>query len=223
MSNKRSLLELIDFYLVTDSSLSRKGTLSDVGNAVEAGCRIVQYREKSGSTRDMVLEALQIKKQCGSETIFLVNDRVDIALAVDADGVHIGQDDMPITIARSLLGEDRIIGLTVHNITEAIEAERNGADYVGLSPIFNTSTKKDAGESIGPQRIQEVKDAISIPVVAIGGIDKQNCVEVIRGGADSLVAISAIVCSDDVKRETKDFIDIIRKTRLKCCNDDGRK
>ncbi|KXS44941.1 MAG: thiamine-phosphate pyrophosphorylase [Methanolobus sp. T82-4] len=214
MNTKISLLEMIDFYLVTDSGLSKKGTVSDVKCAVAAGCRIVQYREKSGTTKDMILEASQIKKLCGNEAIFLVNDRIDVALAVDADGVHIGQDDMPIDIARQLLGPDKIIGLTVHDLDEAMEAERKSADYVGLSPIFDTSTKKDAGNGIGPESIRAVKDAISIPVIAIGGIDKENCVSVVRGGADSLVAISAVVCSEDVERETRSFIDTIRKTKL---------
>jgi thiamine-phosphate pyrophosphorylase len=213
MTDKRALLDEIDFYLVTDSGLSKKGTLSDVEKAVAAGCRIIQYREKSISTKDMILEAEQIKALCGSESIFLVNDRVDVALAVDADGVHIGQDDMPMATARELLGPDKIIGLTVHNVEEALEAERMGADYVGLSPIFNTSTKKDAGDRIGPESIRPVKDAIKIPIVAIGGINKQNSESVIIGGADSLVAISAIVCSDDVEKETREFIDLIQRTR----------
>ena len=213
MTDKRVLLDEIDFYLVTDSGLSKKGTLSDVEKAVAAGCRIIQYREKSISTKDMILEAEQIKALCGSESIFLVNDRVDVALAVDADGVHIGQDDMPMATARELLGPDKIIGLTVHNVEEALEAERMGADYVGLSPIFNTSTKKDAGDGIGPESIRPVKDAIKIPIVAIGGINKQNSESVIIGGADSLVAISAIVCSDDVEKETREFIDLIQRTR----------
>ncbi|MDK2911404.1 MAG: thiamine-phosphate pyrophosphorylase [Methanolobus sp.] len=211
--DKKKLLGEIDFYLVTDSGLSKKGTLSDVRNAVEAGCRIVQYREKDKSTKEMVEEAFLIKEACRGKAIFLVNDRIDVAMAVDADGVHIGQDDMPIRLARQLLGGDKIIGLTVHDLREALQAEREGADYVGLSPIFGTSTKKDAGEGIGPEWIREVKDALSIPVVAIGGINRENCVSVIQGGADSLVAISAVVCSEDVKKETGDFIDIIRNIK----------
>jgi thiamine-phosphate pyrophosphorylase len=213
MTDKRALLDKIDFYLVTDSGLSRKGTLSDVEKAVAAGCRIIQYREKSISTKDMIVEASQIKTLCGRESIFLVNDRVDVALAVDADGVHIGQDDMPIDTARDLLGPDKIIGLTVHTVEEALEAEKMGADYVGLSPIFNTSTKKDAGSGIGPESIRAVKDAIKIPIIAIGGINKQNSESVILGGADSLVAISAVVCSDDVEQETREFVALIRKVK----------
>jgi thiamine-phosphate pyrophosphorylase len=212
-SQKNSLLKEIDFYLVTDSRLSKKGTLSDVREAVESGCRIVQYREKGKSTKEMVEEASKIKMMCSDRAIFLVNDRIDITLAVDADGVHIGQDDMPIEIARKLLGKNKIIGLSVHNRQEAIQAEKAGADYVGLGSIFDTATKKDAGEGIGPLKIREVKDAIRIPVVAIGGICKENCESVINNGADSLVAISAVVCSDDVKRETRYFIDIIRRIK----------
>jgi thiamine-phosphate pyrophosphorylase len=213
-SRKISLLKEIDFYLVTDSGLSKKGTLSDVRETVESGCRIVQYREKDKSTKEMVEEASEIKKICGDKVIFLVNDRIDVALAVDADGVHIGQDDMPIELAKKLLGANKIIGLSVNDMNEAIGAEKSGADYVGLGPIFNTATKKDAGKGIGPLKIREVKDAIKIPVVAIGGINKENCESVIQNGADSLVAISAVVCSDDVKRETKYFIDIIRKIKM---------
>lgn len=213
LSRKNSLLKEIDFYLVTDSGLSRKGTLSDVKESVEAGCKIIQYREKNKSTKEMIDEAAEIKRICSGRAIFLVNDRVDVALAVDADGVHIGQDDMPIETARKILGADKIIGLTVHNVDEAIEAENNGADYVGLGSIFDTSTKKDAGKGIGPASIREVKNAIKVPVVAIGGVNKENCRSVVENGADSLVAISAVVCGDDVKRETREFIDIIREIK----------
>jgi thiamine-phosphate pyrophosphorylase len=211
MVTKKELLTEIDFYLVTDSGLSKKGTLSDVQDAVVSGCKIVQYREKKKSTKKMISEALQIKAICGDDAIFLVNDRIDVALAVDADGVHIGQDDMPIDVAREILGADKIIGLTVHDLDEAIEAENSGADYVGLSPIFDTATKSDAGKGIGTERIMDVKNAINIPIVAIGGINKENCKVVIENGADSLVAISAVVCSDDVQRETKEFIVTIRE------------
>jgi len=212
-NRKSSLLKAIDFYLVTDSGLSKKGTLSDVREAVEAGCKIVQYREKDKSTKEMVEEASEIKRICSGRAIFLVNDRIDVALAVDADGVHIGQDDMPVETTRKLLGEDKIIGLSVNDREEAVFAEKLGVDYVGLGPIFDTVTKKDAGEGIGPLKIREVKDAIKLPIVAIGGINKENCENVIQNGADSLVAISAVVCSDDVKKETEYFIDMVRKNK----------
>ena len=212
-NQKYPLLKEIDFYLVTDSGLSKKGTLSDVRESVEAGCKIIQYREKNKSTKEMIDEAAEIKRICRDRAIFLVNDRIDVALAVDADGVHIGQEDMPIETARKLLGADKIIGLTVHNVDEAIQAEKKGADYVGLGSIFDTSTKKDAGKGIGPARIREIKSAIKVPVVAIGGINKENCRSVVENGADSFVAISAVVCDDDVKKETIEFIGIIREIK----------
>ena len=195
---KKNRLKDIDFYLVTDSRLSKNGILIDVEMAVEAGCKIVQYREKNKETKYMVEEAIEIRVLCGNSAIFLVNDRIDVALAVDADGVHIGQEDMPLEIARELLGRDKIIGLTVHNIEEAIDAEKRGADYVGLSPIFVTSTKKDAGKACGTSMITEVKKNVSIPVVAIGGITEENIEQVMKAGADSAVAISDVVTSDDV-------------------------
>ena len=200
----------IDYYFVTDSGLSKKGTLSDVAKVVEAGCRIVQYREKNKSTREMIEEAREIKKLCGN-AIFLVNDRVDVALAVDADGVHIGQDDMPFVIARKLLGIEKIIGLTVHNIEESLEAERMGADYLGLSPIFDTSTKSDAGMGCGVTMIRKVRDISALPIVSIGGINMENVAEVITAGSDSAAAISAVVCSDDVCKAAAGFIEIIRR------------
>jgi len=204
-------LSEIDFYLVTDSGLSKSGTVSDVKNAVAAGCKIVQYREKDKPTKDMISEALQLKEICKDKAIFLINDRVDVALAVDADGAHVGQDDMPFTIARKLLN-DKIIGLTAHNVEEAVEAERLGADYIGLSPIYATSTKKDAGDACGIEMITKVKQAVSIPVVTIGGINKENIKDVVRAGADSAAAISAVVCADDVKKEVAYFVDIIKNS-----------
>ena len=135
----------MDFYFITDSSMSKNGIINDVKAAVNAGCRIIQYREKNKCTKDMLEEAKKIKELCRSKAVFLVNDRIDIALASDADGVHIGREDMPYAAARKKLGYDKIIGMTVHNVSEAEEAQRIGADYIGLSPIFSTSTKKDAG------------------------------------------------------------------------------
>ena len=208
-------LNKIDYYLVTDSNLSKKGTLSDVDNALKAGCRIVQYREKNKNTKDMIEEAKNIKKKCEGKAIFLVNDRVDIALAVNSDGVHLGQEDMPFETAREVLGNKKIIGLTVHNLEEAVEAEKSGADYIGLSPIFETDTKKDAGSACGIEMVKKVRKEVNIPVVAIGGINKENVGCVIKAGADAAVAISAVACSCDVYKEVNDFIRIIKENKSK--------
>lgn len=211
--NKKAILSDINFYLITDSHLSKHGILSDVKNAIIEGCNIVQYREKNKDTKTMLQEALDIKHICGNDIIFLINDRLDIALAVDADGVHIGQNDMPIEFARKLLGPDKIIGLSTHNLDEAKEAEIKGADYVGIGPIFKTHTKEDAKKAIGIKAINQIKKSINIPVIAIGGIDKNNCVEIIKSGADGLVSISAVLSKNNVAAEIKDFINIIKKNK----------
>ena len=167
-------LDDIGFYFITDSKLSKNKIFSDVENALKAGCRIIQYREKKKSTKDMINEAKLLKKICDSRAIFLVDDRVDVALAVDADGVHIGQEDIPLETARKLLGNDKIIGLTVHNLEEAIKAEKLGVDYVGLAPIFKTYTKENVCKPIGTEMIEIVRKNVSIPIVAVGGINKQR-------------------------------------------------
>jgi len=205
----------IDLYFVTDSCLSRKGIISDVKSAVEAGCKIVQYREKNKSTKEMISEATTIKKICDGKAIFLVNDQVDVALAVDADGVHIGQSDISFEDARRLLGDDKIIGLTVHNLDEAVDAERLGASYVGLAPIFETDTKEDRMVPCGVCMIEKVRQGINLPIVAVGGISKANIGDVIQAGADSVVCISAVVGSDDVFGEICECIKIIKENKSK--------
>ncbi len=129
-------LKDLDFYLVTYSSISRNNIISDVKNAVDAGCKIVQYREKNKSKDEMINEAKKLKEICNSRAILLIDDHVDVALAVSADGVHIGQSDISVEDVRQLLGNDCIIGLTVHNVEEALEAEKLGVDYIGLAPIL---------------------------------------------------------------------------------------
>jgi len=200
------------YYFITDSGLSRAGNIEDVKTAVASGVTVVQYRNKNGSTGEMYREALALKKICRG-VLFLINDRLDIALAVDADGVHIGQEDMPYVASRRMLGTNKVIGVTVHDTAEAVAAEKMGADYVGVSPIFATSTKADAGKPSGVGVINEIKKNISIPVVAIGGINLSNAQEVIDAGADSLCAISAVVASDDSGGVIKKFREMFAKKR----------
>ena len=206
-------LEDVDFYLVTDSDSSKNGIFSDVENALKAGCKIVQYREKNKSTKDMIEEARQLKEICEGKAILLVNDRVDVALAVGADGVHIGHEDIPYETARLLLGMNKIIGLTVHNLEEAIEAEKLGVDYIGLAPIFKTDTKEDAREPIGTKMIETVRKNVGLPIVAVGGINKHNVKDVIDSGADSVVSIYAVLNSDNVYNEVSEFVKIIKEAK----------
>ena len=208
-------LEDIDFYLVTDSNLSKNGIFSDVENALKAGCKIVQYREKKKDKKTMINEARKIKQICDNKALFLIDDRADVALAVNADGIHIGQDDIPYESARNLLGENKIIGLTVHNVDEAIEAEKLGVNYVGIAPIFETDTKDDIKTPCGIEMIKRIRNQVKVPIVAVGGITKNNVKEVIDSGADSIVSIKPVISSDDVYSEVFDFINIIREVKVK--------
>lgn len=192
------------YYFITDSGLSISGNLSDVKQSLKANISVVQFRNKNASTRDLYEEALVIRRIC-DKTIFLINDNVDIALAVGADGVHLGNSDLPYRIARQLLGKDKIIGLTVHSLDDALAAQEMGADYIGAAPIFPTTTKTDAGESLGIEGLKEICERVSIPVVAIGGINLSNAQSVIDAGADAICAISAVVTKPDVCAEVKKF------------------
>ena len=201
----------VDLFFITDSKLTKKSVLDDVKAAVKAGVKIVQYREKEKSTKEMIEEAKRIKEICDkNNVIFLINDRVDVCLAVNADGVHLGNDDMPYDAARKLL-PDKIIGLTAHNAEEAAKAEKIWADYIGISPIFETKTKLDAGKPAGLQLIKDVKKRVKIPFVAIGGINLKNLNSVLEAGAKSVAVISAIVTKDDVEEECKKFIKMINQ------------
>ncbi len=199
----------IDFYMITDSILTKAGIISDVENALRAGCKIVQYREKNKCTRDMVKEAKRLKQICEGKATFLLNDRIDVCLAIDADGVHIGQEDMDFHMVKKLVGKDKIIGLTVHSLEEAFEAESLGLEYIGLAPIFETDTKENTQTPCGVEMIKKIRNKVNLPIVAVGGIDKENVKDVILAGADSAVSIKSVLISDDVYSEIKDFIRII--------------
>jgi thiamine-phosphate pyrophosphorylase len=152
----------------------------------------------------MYQEALKLRKIC-RKAIFLINDRLDIALAVNADGVHLGQDDLSYQVARRLLGKKKIIGVTVHNVKDAKEAQKLGANYISASPIFKTKTKDDAGKPVGTTLLKKIKKEVSLPVLAIGGINLLNAARVIRAGADGLCAISAVVTKRNIRREIEKF------------------
>jgi len=197
------------YYFITDSKLSRAGNISDVLQAVACGVKVVQYRNKNAETLQMYQEAASLREICrDSGSLFLVNDRIDIALATQADGVHLGQSDMPCLTARKLLGQEKIIGVTVHNLSEALAAESIGADYLGVSPIFQTATKPDAGKPAGISLIEEIRSRVDIPLIAIGGINHGNAGEVVRAGADGLCAISCVVAKENVREEILKFQEI---------------
>ncbi len=207
------MIDNFGLYFITDRKLSKKGNLEDVMAAINGGAEIIQYREKEFDDSEFEKEALQIKKICRENNVlFIINDRVNVASAIGADGVHLGMEDMPIEKARKLLGEEKIIGTTVHNVKEAVEAESQGADYLGVSPIFETKTKEDAGKPAGVELIREVKKRLRIPVVAIGGINENNLKEVLDAGCHNVAIISAILTKENVESEVRKINGIIYDT-----------
>ena len=194
-------------YLVTDRTFLRGRKLSEVvEEAILGGVTIVQVREKELSTKQFYKIALEVKEVTDKYKIpLIINDRIDIALAVDADGVHLGQDDMPLKIARKIIGENKIIGISAGNVEEAKEAEKDGADYIGIGAVFFTGTKKDIDKPIGLEGLKTIVHSVNIPSVAIGGVNKNNAEEVIKTGANGISVISAILNNDDVKKAAKEL------------------
>ena len=192
------------YYFITDTRLSLAGNATDVEQAMAANVRVVQHRDKVADTAAMIAEARILRRLCRS-ALFLVNDRVEVALAVDADGVHLGQEDLHYREARRLLGHNKIIGITVNTVEQALEAASLGADYLGVSPIFATQTKLDAGEPAGLHLLREIRLRVKIPLIAIGGITLDNAPDVIAAGADGFCAISAVVTRPDIQKAITDF------------------
>lgn len=197
------------YYFITDETLSRRGNISDVCRAMDAGVKVIQYRAKGISTQAMIDEAAGLR-ELTFKAIFLINDYIDVALAVDADGVHLGQSDISCEEARHLLGEHRKIGISVNTLEQAKAAFKQGADYLGVGPIFLTKTKSDAGEALGVELIRQIKSEVPLPIAAIGAITLDNAAEVIACGADALCAISAVVTKADVKEEILKFMRLFK-------------
>jgi thiamine-phosphate pyrophosphorylase len=186
-------------YLVTDRGLARgRSALEIVSAAVHGGATVVQLREKDCSTRDFIEQGLAIKEFLKDQGVpLIINDRVDVAQAVRADGVHLGQTDMPLGLAKKILGDSMIIGISAESLQDAIEAEKGGADYLGVSPIYATPTKTDTAPPLGLEGLRQIRKAVRLPLVGIGGLNRDNAAEVIRNGADGVAVVSAIVAADD--------------------------
>lgn len=188
---------MVDYslYLVTDRTLSLgRSTVEVVRAAIRGGVSCVQLREKGCSTREFMDEARLLKALlAGTGVPLFINDRLDVALAVGADGVHLGQNDLPIADARRLVGNRMIIGISAESVADAIRAEAEGADYIGASPVFTTPTKTDTAPPLGLAGLRAIRRAVQLPLVAIGGINADNAAQVLRAGADGLAVVSAIV------------------------------
>ena len=198
----------LSLYLVTDNSDDRKKFLKTIEEAIKGGVSVVQIREKTADTLDFYNLALDVKEITTKYNVpLIINDRVDVALAIDADGVHVGQSDMPCDVTRKLIGEDKILGVSAATIDEAKKAEKDGADYIGSGAVFPTATKDDA-PSITKSGLKEIVESINIPVVAIGGITLDNAGELTDTGIKGLSVVSAIMSADNPKKASEKLLNI---------------
>jgi thiamine-phosphate pyrophosphorylase len=197
----------LDLYLVTDRDLSMGRSLDwVVEKAVKGGVTIVQLREKDLETRDFIEEAQRIQKILKPYNIpLLINDRVDVALAIGADGVHLGQSDMPYHMARKILGNEAIIGLSVESIEQAKEANLYDVDYIAISPVFTTPTKEELTQELGIEGIKEITRLSKHPAVGIGSIKAHNAQDIIQAGADGVAVVSGICSADDPEKAASEL------------------
>jgi thiamine-phosphate pyrophosphorylase len=201
------LREYLDVYFITNPNFGY--THEEIAEIVlKAGVRIIQFREKLMPTKKMVETAKRLRKLTQEyDALFIVNDRIDVALASHADGVHVGQQDMPADLTREIF--DGIIGVSARNANEASNAEMY-ADYIGAGPVFPTKTKEDAGKAIGVEGLVEIVRATSIPVVAVGSINKNNAIDALKAGAVGIAVISAIAAAKNPEKEAKILLEIVK-------------
>lgn len=199
-------------YAVTDRAwVGTKSLYEQVKEALENGVTCVQLREKELDESDFLKEAKQISTLCKEYKVpFIVNDNVNIAIACKAEGIHIGQEDMELTNVRKLVGEDMIIGVSAHNVEEAIKAQEGGADYIGIGAVFATSTKTDV-DVLSFETLRSICEAVDIPTVAIGGIKKDNICKLKGSGIDGVAVVSAIFAAKDIATATKELLLEVKK------------
>ena len=193
-------------YLVTDRSLMSSATIEEsVEQAIQGGCTLVQLREKEASSRNFYEIARRVRKITSQRNVpLIINDRVDIALAVDADGVHVGQNDLPADVVRKVIGPDRIVGVSAGSLNEALAAKKAGADYLGVGAMFATGTKSDA-KVTSMEELHRIRKSVSLPIVVIGGINKKTASHFQGMGIDGLAVVSAIVARDDVAEAAREL------------------
>ncbi len=201
-------MKQIDYtlYLCTDRDIMKSDSLEGaVERALAGGCTVVQLREKNCSSLEFYNLAVRIKKITdGYDVPLIINDRIDICLAADADGVHLGQSDIPCAAARRIMGGGKIIGVSAAHVEEAVKAESDGADYLGVGAVFSTSTKKDT-RPVEIGTLKEIRDKVGIPIVAIGGINKENIKSLYGCGLDGAAAVSAILGKEDITAAAKEM------------------
>lgn len=204
-----------DIYCITGEAFSRgRSNIDVVDQMIKAGIKIIQYREKEKNMGQKYEECLKIRKLTQDAGVcFIVNDHVDLAMAVSADGIHVGQDDMPVSVIRRLTHGNMIIGLSTHSPAQASKAEQDGVDYIGVGPIFETRTKKDACDPVGFDYLDYVVKSVRLPFVAIGGIKQHHVPDLVMRGVGCLAMISEIVGAEHIGDTIKTIRNIMKKDR----------
>lgn len=196
-----NLSAALRLYVLTDRALARgRDERELVSAAIGGGATAIQLRWKSGPLAEAVQLGCELRALCGDAgVLFVVNDRVDLALALEADGVHVGVDDLPVRETRALVGDRMIVGYSPPTLEAALAAQRDGADYLGVGPVYGTSTKRDAGAAVGVGHLRQIAGAVDLPVVGIGGITAANAGPVVEAGAVGVAVVSAVVATEDVR------------------------
>ncbi|WP_078552842.1 thiamine phosphate synthase [Bacillus alkalicellulosilyticus] len=209
-----------NLYAITGEEFHKDRDLLEVmEEAIKGGADIIQLRDKYSSKRDILAKAKALRKLTSTYGVtFIVNDHIDVALAVDADGIHLGQDDLPIEEARKIVGPSKIIGISTHAIEEARAAEQQGADYIGVGPVFHTKSKVDVVDPVTTEYVKQVATEINIPFVAIGGIKLHNVDQVLAAGATRICAVSEIVGAKDIKGTCQAFLQKISEAKNHAIN-----
>lgn len=194
----KQIIDNLFLTLITDRNLCNQPFLNVVKSALKGGVKTVQLREKGLTTYELYSLACELRKiTLDFKASFIINDRVDIALAVEADGVHLGWQSLPFPLARKFLGFEKLIGISTHNRQEVLQAQSYKADYITFSPIFSTPSKAGLLEPVGPEEIQKIKNEVKMPVIALGGIHEENVETVLEKGADGIAVISSIMHADN--------------------------
>ena len=212
LTRRQKVERVRGLYVIVDAeSLRGRNEIDVARQAIQGGARVIQFRDKVRPRGMLVPISRELKKVCAaSDVLFIVNDYLDLAIASDADGLHIGQEDLPVSDARVMLPQDKILGCSAATVAEAVQAEKQGADYVAVGAIYGTASKTDIRPA-GLKTLRQVKKKVSVPVVAIGGINEDNVAEVIKAGADAFAVISAVLGATDVKKASQRLSRLIKK------------
>ena len=207
----------LDLYVITDEGVSGNLSHAEIAKkAIAGGADVIQLRDKGCGCKELLRIGRvirEITRKTG--TLFIVNDRLDVALACGADGVHLGQDDIGVGVARQIAPPGFILGVSVGTLEEAVRAERDGADYVAISPLFPTTSKNDAGPGYGLKALREIRQNVSVPIIAIGGVNRDNVNDVMAAGADGIAVISAVVGSPDIMKAARELRGMVRKSKAR--------